>query len=143
MWVDRLPSRTSLNRYGLFISEVHKVIKNKDALRLGSKIKDKAALIAAMSSNHSWKTYEYLRAGINFDKEAVAQETKLALDKGWMNITERDVEEVMTLNINEYAFSMWLFYAMEKDQRQKYKELFTELKKEFALGLEPIEKIMD
>ncbi len=138
-----MPSRTSLNKYGLFISEVHKVIKNKDALRLGSKIKDKAALVAAMSSNHSWKTYEYLSAGINFDKEAVSQETKLAIDKGWMNITERDVEEVMTLNINEYALSMWLFYAMEKEKRQKYKELYGELKKEFVLGLEPIERTVD
>lgn len=104
-----------------------------------SETRRKAALIAAMSSNHSWKTFEYLSEGKNLDRNAIAEETRLALDKGWMNITERDVEEVMTLDINEYALSMWLFYAVNKDSRQKYKVLYSELKKEFQMGLEPIE----
>jgi hypothetical protein len=140
---DPLPSRTSLNRYGLFVSQVHKLTKDREMCKCDSETRRKASLIAAMSSNHSWKTFEYLSEGRSLDKEAVSEETKFALDKGWMNITERDVEEVMTLNIDEYAFSMWLFYTVNKDDRQKYKVLYTELKKEFSMGLEPIENRAD
>jgi hypothetical protein len=142
-WVDQLPSRTSLNRYGLFISDVHKILKNREMCKVACKTTDKAAIIAALASNHSWKTFSYFRDGKDFDRNAIIEETRHAFDKGWMNITERDVEEVMELDISEYSLSMWLFYAMPKDDRQKYKELFGELKKELAMGLEPIERIAD
>ncbi len=138
-----MPSRTSLNRYGLFVSQVHKLTKDREMCKCDSEIRRKAALIAAMSSNHSWRTFEYLSEGRNLDRGAIAEETRLALDKGWMNVTERDVEEVMTLDVDEYAFSMWLFYAVSKDDRHKYKCLYDELKKEFSMGLEPIENISD
>ena len=138
-----MSGRTVLNRYSLFISDLHKAIKNKDTVKGDSIMKRKAALIASFSSSHSWKTYEYLNEGAKFDKEAVVNEKANAFERGWMEINEDDIEEVISLNISEYAFCMWLFYTVEKEQRKDYTDLFRQIKKEFAYGLEPVERVMD
>ncbi len=138
-----LSGRTVLNSYGLFISDLHRAMKNKEALRQDSITRKKASLIASFSSSHSWKTYEYLRDGAAFDKDAVISEKVAAFEHGWMEITESDIEEVILTNISEYAFCMWLFYTVEKEYRKEYTDLFRQIKKEFAYGLESIERVMD
>ncbi len=138
-----MSGRTVLNRYSLFISDLHKAIKNKEAARQENILRKKAALIAALSSSHSWKTYEYFNDGAQFDKEAIIEEKRCAFEKGWMEITEDDVEEVISINISEYAFSMWLFYAFGKEEKKEYTLLFDQVKKEFAYGLEPIERVIE
>lgn len=107
-----------MNRYSLFISDLHKAIKNKEAMRSDNILRKKAALIAALSSSHSWKTYEYFNDGAQFDKEAIVNERMNAFERGWMEITEDDVEEVISINISEYAFCMWLFYTTDGGRRR-------------------------
>ncbi len=139
-----MSGRTVLNRYSLFISDLHKAIKNKNAGQGDNILRKKAALVAALSSSHSWKTYEYFNDGAQFDKEAIINEKRCAFEKGWMEITEDDVEEVISIEISEYAFSMWLFYTFAgKEDKKEYSTLFDQVKKEFAYGLEPIERIIE
>lgn len=127
----------------MFVSDLRKSIKNKDSGNAAKVMRAKASLIASFSSSHSWKTYEYLNGGAKLDKEAMLNEKLNAFSQGWTEITEDDVEEVMSLNISEYAFCMWLFYTMDKEQRKEYTDLFRVLKKEFQYGLEPVERIID
>lgn len=138
-----MSGRTVLNRYSLFISDLHKAIKNKEAMRSDNILRKKAALIAALSSSHSWKTYEYFNDGAQFDKEAIVNERMNAFERGWMEITEDDVEEVISINISEYAFCMWLFYTTDGGEKKEYATLFDQVKKEFAYGLEPVERIIE
>jgi hypothetical protein len=138
-----LSGRTVLNKYSLFVSDLHKAIKNRDAAKSDSIMRKKASIIASFSSSHSWKTYEYVSGGAQLDKDAVINEKLNAFAHGWMEINEDDIEEFMSLNITEYSFCMWLFYTMDKEQRKEYSELFRQIKKEFVYGLEPIERVID
>lgn len=103
-------------------------------------MKKKAALIAALSSNHSWKTYKYLHNYGEMDKEAMASEVDYAFREGWKSISETDVEEVVNSDLNPHFFSMWLFHAFCGDRREECSQIFDKLKKEFAYGLEPLER---
>ncbi len=138
-----LAGKTVLNKYSMFVSEMHHYIRNRSAVDLDPSMKKKASLIASFSSSHSWKTYEYLSGKGPFDKDAILEEKKHAFEKGWTDINESDIEEVMQLDISDYAVSMWLFYTLEKDTRGEYRDLFSQICKEFAYGLEPIERVMD
>ncbi|MEM3839263.1 MAG: hypothetical protein QXF01_01650 [Candidatus Micrarchaeaceae archaeon] len=138
-----MSGRTVLNRYGLFICDLHKAIKSKEAMKCDNILRKKAALIAALSSSHSWKTYEYFSDGAKFDREAIINEKRNAFEKGWMEITEDDVEEVVSLPISEYALSMWFFYAFDREEKGEYAMLFQQIKKEFQYGLEPVERAIE
>ncbi len=135
-----MSSRSIFNKYELLVAEVRKIAKKHDTNEDDDRIRRKAMLIASLSSNHSWKTYKYLHDGGELDKEAIITEANSAFSEGWKNITETDVEEIVNSNINEYLFSTWLFYAVEKGQREYFKELLNEMKMEFIDGMEPIER---
>jgi hypothetical protein len=135
-----MSSRSIFNKYELLVAEVRKVAKKHDTNEEEDKIKRKAMLIASLSSNHSWRTYTYLHDGGELDKEAIITEANSAFSEGWKNITETDVEEVVNSNINEYLFSTWLFYAVEKEHREYFKDLLEEMKLELIDGMEPMER---
>lgn len=134
-----MPNRTILNKYGLFVSQIHKVLKKREQDRGDQKVIRMAKLIAALSSNHSWRVFRYLHNGDPFDKDAIRVEIVAACREGWKEINENDIKEVLTMPIEEHAFSMVLTCWSEKDERQEYKELFEELEEEFIDGIEPIE----
>lgn len=124
----------------MFVAEVRKLVgkKNLNEREIGT-VK-KAALVAALSSNHSWKTYKYLSNYCELDKEALANEFSYALREGWKRVTENDVEEVINNNFNPYVLSMWFYYAVDQRDREEYNAIYNELKKQLAYGLEPMEK---
>jgi hypothetical protein len=134
-----MPNRTILNKYGLFVSQIHKVLKKKWAGDEDLRVINMARLIAALSSNHSWRTYRYLHDNDSFDKDAIRVEMSAAYREGWRDINENDIKEVLTAPIDEHAFSMVLTCWPEKDERHEFKELFKELQKEFIDGIEPLE----
>lgn len=135
-----MPNRTILNKYGLFVSLVHKVLKKRELERGDLEIINKARLVAALSSNHSWKTYRFLRNSDSFDKESIKEEIRKAYEDGWKEISENDIKEVMTGQIDEHALSMVLACgALDKDERREYKELLPRLLNDFIDGIEPIE----
>jgi len=137
-------SRGITNKYELLVNDVRKLSKKHEIENEEEKkIKDMAALIASLSSSHSWKTYKYLHDGGELDKDAIIMEANTAFSEGWKSITEADVEEVVNSNMDDYLLSMWLFYAIEKDKRDYFKSLLQEMKKELADGIEPIEKKED
>jgi hypothetical protein len=140
---DLMPNRTTLNKYELLITDVRRLAKRKEIEDNDFQTKKKAMLVAALSSNHSWKTYKYLHDGGNFDRDGIISEAIAAFNEGWKNITETDVEEVVNSNIDEHMFSMWLFEIVNKEQRQEFWTLLNNLKVEFADGLEPIERVLD
>jgi hypothetical protein len=134
-----MPNRTILNKYGLFVSQIHKVLKKKETGGEDNKVINMAKLIATLSSNHSWRIFRYLHNGDPFDKDAIRVEISAACREGWKEINENDLKEVLTVPIEEHAFSMVLTCWPDKDDRREYKELFEELQKEFIDGIEPIE----
>lgn len=100
----------------------------------------KAALIAALSSNHSWKTHKYLSELSEMDKEGVSNEFQEALKDGWKKITESDVDEVIHNSYKQHLVDMWFYYAVEDSHRNEYTNRFNGMKKELERSLEPIEK---
>lgn len=140
---DCIPIRTILNKYGVFVAEVHKVAKKRVLTERDSALVRRAKLIAALSSSHSWQTYRYLRYGGDLDRTKILEEASYAFNEGWRNVSETDVEEVVSTRVPEHALSMWVFCALPKDERPEFKELFGMIKEEFKDGLEPIERIQE
>jgi len=134
-----MPNRTILNKYGLFVSQIHKVLKKKELERGDAEVINKARLVATLSSNHSWRVFRFLHEGGTFDKYAMRDEIQAAFLEGWKEINERDVQEVATVPIDEHAFSMVLMCIDEQEGRRAYKYLLPMLQKELIDGIEPIE----
>ncbi len=128
----------------MFVNEVKK-ISNKDNMSLkDAEVAKRATLIAALSSNHSWKTCKYLNNYCELDKDALVAEFEYATSEGWKRINENDVEEVINCDSNpsfsKHALSMWFYYAISDREREEYSNTFKLMKKELAYGLEPVEK---
>lgn len=134
-----MPNRTILNKYGLFVSQIHKLLKRKDTGGDDLRIINMARLVATLSSNHSWRIFRYLHDGDPFDKDAIRVEIGAAYREGWKEINENDIKEVLTTPIEEHAFSMVLTCWPERDERREFSELFQELQEEFIDGIEPLE----
>ena len=139
--VDWMPNRMIFNKYGYFVSVVKKVAKKKSCCEEDTEFRKKAMLIAALSSNHSWKTFRYIHGDGEFDKDAITNETSVAFNDKWKDINEGDVEEVVNSNINDHLFSMWLFQIIPKEDRKEYKGLLGKIREEFVNGLEMVERI--
>jgi hypothetical protein len=133
-----MPNRTILNKYGLFVSQVHKVLKKKELGREDAEVINKARLVATLSSNHSWRVYRFLHCGEWFSGDSIKDEIRAAFNEGWKEISENDVKEVATYLVNDHAVSKVLL-CLDCDQRREYKDLLTQLQKEFVDGIEPIE----
>jgi hypothetical protein len=43
-------------------------------------------------------------------------------------------------SFNQFALSMWFYHVMDEKTRPEYSATFNKMKKEFAYGLEPMEK---
>lgn len=124
----------------MFVGEVRKIVGKRNLTEKEIEVMKKAALIAALSSNHSWKTYKYLNNYSELDKDGLSAEFEAALRDGWKKITENDVEEVINGEFNPYALSMWFYNAVEEKDRAHYAGIFNNMKKQLAYGLEPMEK---
>lgn len=133
-----MPNRAAVNKYERFLAEIRKVSKKKDLQEKDNEIREKAMLIAALSSR-SWKTYRYMHDGAEFDKVAILNEAQCAFSDGWKDISEREIEEVVNSEIRDDLLSMWSFNVLGQDQRQKFMNMLQEIKKEFIDGLEPLE----
>ncbi len=124
----------------MFIAEVKRIAAKKKLSKEEMDIMKKAAVVAAISSNHSWKTYKYLHNYCDFDKDAMTAESEVAFNKSWKEITEADVEEVVNGDYNKHYLSNWMFYALDEKKRKDFSTYFEKLIKDQEHGLEPIEK---
>ncbi|MEM3781337.1 MAG: hypothetical protein QXT43_00030 [Candidatus Micrarchaeaceae archaeon] len=140
MYYGSMPNRSVLNKYALFASEVQKVRRKKELTKSDLEIVEKARLFALLSSNHSWHVYRFLH-GDTLDKEAIANETRNAINENWKDISEDEMHEVITSQISESTFSMLLMsMPLSQEERKRYQELLPRLKEEFANGMEPIKR---
>lgn len=140
MGVVAIPGRVIFNNCVLFVAEIRKLIGKKNLTDSELATVKKAAVIAALSSNHSWKTYKYMHNYADLDKQALSEEFQYALKEGWKRITENDVEEVINGDFNPYSLNMWFYHAMGDSSRDEYGKIYGKMQKELAYGLEPIEK---
>ena len=124
----------------MFVAEVKRISSKKLLSKDEQEIMKKAAVVAALSSNHSWKTYKYLHNYGSFDKETLNGEATFAFDEGWKNINETDVEEVVNTEYNQHVMSMWIFSALDERKRKDFITFFEKLKKDQEYGLEPLER---
>jgi hypothetical protein len=137
--VEHMPNRTILNKYGLFVSQVRKLLRKREITTDDAEVINRARLIAALSSNHSWRVYRYLHHGDPFDRDAIVSEIRCAFNEGWKEIGENDVKEVITSDIDRRKFSSILLYSLDKERIRVYGDLLPRLKAEFIDGMEPIE----
>ncbi len=136
-----MPSRAILNNCVFFVSKVRKITDKETLGEEDEAVKKTAGLVAALSSNHSWLTYKYLHNYTELDRYVLRREAEEAFDSGWKRINEADVEEVTNSGFSTHAFSMWLYYVFDEEQRDDYTKLFLKLKEELAYGFEPMERI--
>lgn len=121
-----------------FVTDVRKIASKNDLSQSEAEIKKKAAVIAALSSNHSWKTSKFVRClSPEIDRESFSAEALNALNHGWKNISESDVDEVVNGPINRHQFSMWALYALEGRQRNDFLQIFDKLRNELEYNMEP------
>ncbi len=140
MGTGAIPGRVIFNNCVLFVGEVRKIAGKRVLSEKEIEVFKKAALVAALSSNHSWKTYKYLNNYSQLDKDALVEEFGYALSDGWRKITENDVEEVINSEFVPYNLSMWFYNAIDDRNREQYNSIFSKMKKQLAYGLEPMEK---
>ncbi|VVB77200.1 Uncharacterised protein [uncultured archaeon] len=134
-----MPNRTILNKYGLFVSHVHKVLKKREHTLEDAELINKARLIATLSSNHSWRVHRFIHNKDVLDKDAINKEVVSAFTNGWKEIGENDIKEVVNSKIDPRSLSSVLQYTLDKEGRKRYGELLPKLKEEFVDGMEPIE----
>ncbi len=135
-----MPNRTILNKFGLFVSQVHKILKKKSLDSDDFKVINEARLVAALSSNHSWRVYRFMHERDTFDRNAIRDEVNAAYNEGWKEISENDLKEVVTSNLEDHALSQVLSCgALEKNEVKDFKDLLPRLLQEFEDGIEPIE----
>jgi hypothetical protein len=138
--VGCIPGRAIVNNCVYFIAEVKRIASKSTLTKQELEIKKKAAIVAALSSNHSWRTYKYLHKYSEMDRDALVGESAYAFKEGWKYITEPDVEEVVNTDQVPYNLSMWMYYALDEEQRNDFNHFFVKLRKEQEYGLEPIER---
>ncbi|MGC8538478.1 MAG: hypothetical protein ACP5MK_01255 [Candidatus Micrarchaeia archaeon] len=135
-----MSNKSIINKYEIFLSDLKKVVKKEELDKEDLSKIQTAKVVAALSSNHSWRTYRFMHDGEEFDKEKISEEAKDAFESGWKEINEFDIEEVANLNVEEQKFSLWLYYAVDKELREEVRQSFNTLKELFVDGIEPIEK---
>ena len=129
--VGGVPGKAIINNCVHFISEVKRISSKTDLSQSEAEIRKEAALIAALSSNHSWKTYKYLHhSGDLRARKRRPAEFAYAAKDGWKNITESDVAEVKNNPPSPHAFSMWLYHTLDDKHRNEYGQLFDKIRKE-------------
>ncbi|MFI5412875.1 MAG: hypothetical protein ACHQX1_03205, partial [Candidatus Micrarchaeales archaeon] len=72
--------------------------------------------------------------------QEIRKEHQEAVTSKWKLITPFDIVEVSTTNIPDSAFSEWLFFNVEKEHHEDYKQAWQELKMDFNEDCDVIEK---
>lgn len=140
-----MPIKYNLTKYDMLSTRIKKVSIKKTRQEMS---KDelstmiKAVLIASFASGHSWQTYRTLtsQASSSMNRPEIKKEHQEALASKWRTITPFDIVEVSTTNVPDSAFSEWLFFNVDKEQRELYKSAWQELKLEFNEDCDVVER---
>ncbi len=149
-----MPIKSNITKYDVLVGEMHRLAQkcgsqhmhsgaeiNASNVELSEEeqiLKSMAVIIAAFSSNHSWKTYKCLQNNEQMDTAEVKDEYVQAESSRWKSISLVDVEELSNTQISDSNFYSWLFYNVEKDKQKVFREAWRILKKEFENSCDEI-----
>ncbi|ASI13876.1 hypothetical protein Mia14_0567 [Candidatus Mancarchaeum acidiphilum] len=142
-----MPKRYNLTKFDVLSNAIHKLsvkdssmeskrdTRNADAYKFSDEdnlLKAEAIIIASFSSGHSWKTYNALtNRSIELNSDEVKSDYKEAEKEKWKSISESDIKEILNLRISDNLFMQWLFFNVDKDEREIYKKAWGKIKEEF------------
>ena len=140
-----MPIKYNLTKYDMLSTRIKKVSVKKAPKEMSNEEYGtmlKAILIASFASGHSWQTFRTLTAQASgtMNKPEIKKEYQDAITSKWKMITPFDIVEVSTTNVSDGSFSQWLFFNVDKTQRENYKKAWTELKTEFNEDCDTIER---
>ncbi len=146
-----MPIKYNLTTYDMLANRIHKLSVKNSSTDPSYKIESeaysatedpdiilaKAIIIASLSSNLSWQTYNMITTNPSrLNSPEIKREYEEAKLEKWKRVTNNDVREVTKNDIGDNAFSTWLFFNVGKDMHETYKEAWQNLKKEFSEGCE-------
>ncbi len=142
-----MPKRYNLTKFDVLSNAIHKLsvkdsgiesrrdTHNADAYKFSDDdnlLKTEAIIIAAFSSGHSWKTYNALtNRSVELNSDEVKSEYLEAVKEKWKSISESDIKEILNLRISDNLFMQWLFFNVDKGERDIYKMAWSKIKEEF------------
>ena len=138
-----MPIKYNLTKYYILSTRIKKVSLKKAAIVFTADDRTtmiKAILIASFASGHSWQTFRSLTQGLPMRNPEIKKEFADAVASKWKSITPFDIVEVSTTNVSDSVFSEWLFFNVEKDFHQEYKDAWSNLKNEFEEDCDVIER---
>lgn len=124
-----MPIKHNLTKYDLLKDRIHKTTAKEetDYTEEDKILRNIAVIVAAFSSNHSWKTYAEMTENIspNFNCPEVKGEYFEASAQKWKGITAQDISEVAKRGIQGLKFERWLYYTVENPDRESYKRAWS------------------
>ncbi|MGC8730067.1 MAG: hypothetical protein ACP5RP_01670 [Candidatus Micrarchaeia archaeon] len=141
-----MPTKGNMSKYELFVYNVHKLGLQLSSVRGKCQkynnagywdadyktLKAGAVIVAAFSSNFSWKTHQTVVEGtLEFDKNEIKDEYMMAATKNWQKIEVRDIKELVNSGLSYSAFNTWLFFNVTHKEYSIYIKAWKRLNEEF------------
>jgi len=139
-----LPIKYNLTKFDVLANKVKKITQSRN-----HEITDedratiiKAIIIASFASGHSWKTHKTITTTKQLSNyiEEIAEEYREAKENKWRLITPFDIAEVAEKNIDNSLFSQWLYFCVDKNERDRYLNAWQGLQKEFNEACDNVPK---
>ena len=139
-----MPIKYNLTKFDVLANKVKKITQSRN-----HEITDedratiiKAIIIASFASGHSWKTHKTITTTKQLSNyiEEIAEEYREAKENKWRLITPFDIAEVAEKNIDNSLFSQWLYFCVDKNERERYLNAWQGLQKEFNEACDNVPK---
>jgi len=139
-----LPIKYNLTKFDVLANKVKKITQSRNHKMTDEDITTiiKAIIIASFASGHSWKTHKTITTTkqLSNNIEEIAEEYREAKENKWRLITPFDIAEVAEKNIDNSLFSQWLYFCVDKNERERYLNAWQGLQKEFNEACDNVPK---
>jgi len=139
-----LPIKYNLTKFDVLANKVKKITQSRNHEITDEDITTiiKAIIIASFASGHSWKTHKTITTTkqLSNNIEEIAEEYREAKENKWRLITPFDIAEVAEKNIDNSLFSQWLYFCVDKNERERYLNAWQGLQKEFNEACDNVPK---
>ena len=139
----KMPKRYNLTKFDILFDNIHALstkLEKESRSSEKSKIlngdekvlKAEAIIFASFASGQSWRTYNALiNSGGKLNSSEVKEEYESAKKDKWKSITQSDIQEVFNIKMSDNMFAQWLFFNVDKDDRDIYKKAWVCIKDTF------------
>ena len=139
-----MPIKYNLTKFDVLANKVKKITQSRNHEITDEDITTiiKAIIIASFASGHSWKTHKTITTTkqLSNNIEEIAEEYREAKENKWRLITPFDIAEVAEKNIDNSLFSQWLYFCVDKNERERYLNAWQGLQKEFNEACDNVPK---